>query len=548
MHYLTRPLLTLIIVLTCCRLVRAEEGVLWVQVSDPQGRPIPGVVLSAAGPSSTSAPTEVSKQVTEVSGKARIRLGAGTRSADEVELVIVRAEQDLVFISPWNQRVTVPCFDDNARCVAKVVLAERGNRALLEYPPAQLAMAAKVNAANAAAAGKGEDTSVEARRRDNLLGVAKAYGRTPEEVDLAIRSLAKNTTDPYELGQVALYERNYPEAEKQLTKSKAERRNALAEVSFSLGQAYYEQGKYTEAITEYQEALALRPNDGSIHNSLGMAFHNAGRYVEAELLYKRALMFAERRLGPEHLDVATSLNNLAAVYSDQGKYAEAEPLYKRALAVREKSLGSEHPDVASSLDSLAMHYNDQGKYTEAEPLYKRALAISEKRLGSEHLSVAVRLNNLAGLYSDQGRYTEAELLFKRALTISERQLNPDHPDVSTSLANLALVYTYQKRYTEAESLLKRALSSRERRLGLEHPDVANSLNSLAGLYSNQSMYAEAEPLYKRALTITEKRLGLDHPHVAIVLENYAVLLRKTNRTEEADRMEGRAKAIQAKQK
>jgi len=29
-------------------------------------------------------------------------------------------------------------------------------------------------------------------------------------------------------------------------------------------------------------------------------------------------------LGPDHPDVAMSLNNLAALYSNQGKYAEAE--------------------------------------------------------------------------------------------------------------------------------------------------------------------------------------------------------------------------------
>jgi tetratricopeptide (TPR) repeat protein len=52
------------------------------------------------------------------------------------------------------------------------------------------------------------------------------------------------------------------------------------------------------------------------------------------------------RLGPEHPDVATSLNNLAALYRDQGEYAAAEPLYKRALAIRDKALGPEHPLVA----------------------------------------------------------------------------------------------------------------------------------------------------------------------------------------------------------
>lgn len=37
----------------------------------------------------------------------------------------------------------------------------------------------------------------------------------------------------------------------------------------------------------------------------------------------------------------------------QGNYAEAEPLYERSLAIFEKALGPQHPNVAQSLNSLA---------------------------------------------------------------------------------------------------------------------------------------------------------------------------------------------------
>lgn len=275
MSTLTRLPLIIVITLAFYQVARAEDSVLWVQVSNTPGRPISGVVLSAAGPSSTSAPTEVTG-TTEVSGKALIKLAGSTRPGDEIELVIVRAPQEQVFISPWNQRVTIPCFEINTRCVAKLVLAERGDRMLLEYPSAQLALAAKVNAANAG--GAADDKSPEERRQENLAKVAEAYGYAPEEVDRAIRVLGKKTADPYELGQVALYERNYPEAEKQLLKSKAERRDALADVSTSLGQAYFEQGRYKESVQEYQEAAALRPNNSTILNILGNALHSAGQY------------------------------------------------------------------------------------------------------------------------------------------------------------------------------------------------------------------------------------------------------------------------------
>ena len=36
-----------------------------------------------------------------------------------------------------------------------------------------------------------------------------------------------------------------------------------------------------------------------------------------------------------------------------GQYAKAEPLYQRSLKIRESQLGPDHPDVAASLNNLA---------------------------------------------------------------------------------------------------------------------------------------------------------------------------------------------------
>jgi Tetratricopeptide repeat len=54
-------------------------------------------------------------------------------------------------------------------------------------------------------------------------------------------------------------------------------------------------------------------------------------------------MLKEKALGPDHPDVATSLNNLALLYHVQGLHEQAEPLYNRSLAIMEKALGPEHP-------------------------------------------------------------------------------------------------------------------------------------------------------------------------------------------------------------
>lgn len=281
-------------------------------------------------------------------------------------------------------------------------------------------------------------------------------------------------------------------------------------------------------------------------NSAAIYCYEQAQYADAEQLYKRSLAIDEKSLGPDHIEVASSLNNLAELYRTQGKYTEAEPLYKRALALREKILKLDHPSVAQSLNNLALLYDNQGNYTKAEPLYKRSLAIREKVLEPDHRDMAFTLNNLGMLYYSQNNYKEAERLLKRAVAIFEKALGPDHPNVAASLNNLAGLYRGQGKNGAAVTLYKKSLAIREKVLGLDHPAVAESLNNLATFYYVQGKYDAAELLFKRALMTLEKTLGPNHYNVATSLRNYAALLRMTQRDAEAANMEARADAIRAK--
>lgn len=49
------------------------------------------------------------------------------------------------------------------------------------------------------------------------------------------------------------------------------------------------------------------------------------------------------------------------LFVSQGKYAEAGLLYERSQAIREKALGPEHPDVANSLNNRALLLYQQVK-------------------------------------------------------------------------------------------------------------------------------------------------------------------------------------------
>ena len=108
-----------------------------------------------------------------------------------------------------------------------------------------------------------------------------------------------------------------------------------------------------------------------------MELYRTGQYDRALKVAEAALRVAEQNVGPDHPDVAASLNNLAELYRIQGDYAKAEPLHKRALAITEKALGPDHPDVATSLENLAKLYRDTNRPAEAEELEQRAKEIMQ---------------------------------------------------------------------------------------------------------------------------------------------------------------------------
>ncbi len=304
-----------------------------------------------------------------------------------------------------------------------------------------------------------------------------------------------------------------------------------------LGWFYQSQGLYQQAEPWLQQCVKIAKNRlGLEHLNIATSLNNlaalhkfTGRYSEAEPLYQQALELTKPLLGDNHPIVATSLNNLAELYRYTGRYSKAQPLYLQALELRQRVLGDNHLDVANSLSNLALLYKSTGRYSEAEPLFQQALELKKHLLGDNHLDIAINLNNLAGLYCSTGRYNEAEPLFQQALELRQHLLGDNHPDVANSLNNLAVLYESTGRYSEAETLHLQALELWKRLLGDNHLDVATSLNNLAGLYCSTGRLSEGKPLFEQALAICEGTLGVGHPDTIMVRGNYARFLKEPYR-------------------
>lgn len=92
------------------------------------------------------------------------------------------------------------------------------------------------------------------------------------------------------------------------------------------GDAFYEQGKFGEAVNEYRKACRLRYRDAEAHHKLGLAFYAQGKLEEAILEYRRAI-----KLKRNH---AVAHKNLGDAYYDQGKIGKGiseEAILEKAI-------------------------------------------------------------------------------------------------------------------------------------------------------------------------------------------------------------------------
>ncbi len=306
-------LLGAVIAVNLLGLTRPEPPHLALTVTDLQNQPIEGVRISAKGASGSS--------FTDSNGEIRLALKAGTEVDDWVELVITRnpSDQDWVFVSPWDGRVSVPATGN----YRSVFLAERGDRDLLRSGKVLEAIMSgfirENEALKAQLRAPGTDPGrITAEQRQTILAEqAERFGLEPEEVDTALRAWRDEAEDDYESGLAALYAEQYSEASDLLGRSLERKKEALVELqrevidnAVALGQSLYAQGRYAEAADAYREAVALDAENAGYLNSLAIALQQAGQYDEAEPFYERALAIFTRALGEEHPHTQQTKDNI----------------------------------------------------------------------------------------------------------------------------------------------------------------------------------------------------------------------------------------------
>ena len=293
----------------------AATGYINVRVEDVQGHPVRNLQIGIENGVSV---------LTKEGGLAQLALSSNSAPNDWITIRLVHSPegQDLAIVSPWDYRAQIPSFADKLENYLQIIVVQRGDRAALESGAVLASLTAEINKANAPKSANPQEPPPDPK--EALLAIAKQYGLTAEDIDSAIRAWGAKTTDPYEAGLAALYERNYPKATSALEDSLKQREQKLeadqktvtqdqkniADAAFFLGQSLYEQGRYRESAQAYQKCLVYRPDDPVILDNLGKSLMDSGDYSAAEPLLSRALAIDEKVLGSDDPDVAIGVNDL----------------------------------------------------------------------------------------------------------------------------------------------------------------------------------------------------------------------------------------------
>ncbi|MCA9738192.1 MAG: serine/threonine protein kinase, partial [Gemmatimonadetes bacterium] len=163
---------------------------------------------------------------------------------------------------------------------------------------------------------------------------------------------------------------------------------------------------------------------GEFLDVLAEGYEKLGLFEEAERHARAGLRLRTDLFGPQHGDVATSLNTLGWILHQRGRLEEADSLLRTAVALRRTLHPEGHEQLARSLNDLGVVREAARDYEEAERLYRESMEMRRAALGEDDRGVAVTESNLAVVQYRLGRLPEAIGTATRAVETFRRVSGP----------------------------------------------------------------------------------------------------------------------------
>jgi len=212
-------------------------------------------------------------------------------------------------------------------------------------------------------------------------------------------------------------------------------------------------------------ALSVRRDDVAVDSGTCLV-ELVGDYLgrpEEGRRWARLMTSLLDRMGPgpqQDLRRAWLLMGEAGI-ADHDDPSAALELSRRSLALKERVLGPDHPDVARSLNSITEAERRLGRYEDALTASRRAEAITARAYGPSATELALILSNQGELLVALGRPREAASKLEDAIARWPRPDTGESPTLSYPLTGLGQARLALGQAERAMAPLEHALRLRE---------------------------------------------------------------------------------------
>lgn len=236
-----------------------------------------------------------------------------------------------------------------------------------------------------------------------------------------------------ELGRFSIRKKDYRQAYDYFEKSgeRLEGNDPVkAEIYFYQGLADEYMGKFDEAISFHQMALAIYKQlpatnysvVARLYQRIGANFGNLQDLQQAQSYFELALSYCGKDEKQDPNLLRTIYYDLGKEFNKQRRLDEAVAMFSKAKEIVEKEYGESNKCIADIYQSLASNYFKKGQFKEAASFFEKSEKSYSASCGNEY-------NYLSFIYTDLGRlqwrylneYTKAFENFEKSLRILKLQ-------------------------------------------------------------------------------------------------------------------------------
>ncbi|MGA2787076.1 MAG: tetratricopeptide repeat protein [Verrucomicrobiota bacterium] len=229
----------------------------------------------------------------------------------------------------------------------------------------------------------------------------------------------------------------------------------------NLGATLVEKGQIDEAISQYRQAVHLKPDYAGYQYNLGVALNKKGQTDEAIRQFQEAI-----RLAP---DYAEAYNNLGSVLVAKGQTEEAISQFQEAIRLK--------PDDAEAHYNLGIALGMNGQIDEAIGQFQEVIRLKPD-YAQAHYSLGAALGR-------KGQADEAISQYREAI-----RLKPDYAEAHN---NLGITFGRKDQTDEAISQFHEVVRLK--------PNDAEAHYNLATALLNEDQIDEAISQYREAIRL-----------------------------------------------